>query len=117
MKKLLSIAITALFVFGAYAENGEEKEVKVTNYKEVISSIEYPQSCREKGIEGKVIVQILVDEFGTIKGEEFVAYPCVELRDAVKSSISKLQFSPARNEKGEAINGVFTLPVNFKLTL
>lgn len=117
MKKLLTIAITAIFVFGAYAGNGEAKEAKVTNYKEVLSQIEYPQVCREQGIEGKVIVHLIINENGEISNHEFASYPCTDLRDAVENSLSQLQFIPARNDKGEAVKGAFTLPVNFKLTL
>ncbi|GAB4251386.1 MAG: hypothetical protein Tsb0034_30370 [Ekhidna sp.] len=117
MKKLIVTLITAIFVFGASASNGKAEQAKVTNYKEVLSKIEYPQVCKEKGIEGKVIVNLVIDENGNITSHEFVAFPCTDLRDAVKTSLSQLQFIPARDENGVAVKGKFTLPVNFKLTI
>lgn len=117
MKKLLALTITAIFVCGAYAGNGEAKEVKVTNYQTVLSNIEYPQVCRKEGIEGKVIVNLTIDSAGEITSSEFVSFPCTDLKEAVKNSLSQLEFQPARNSKGEAIEGKFILPVNFKLTL
>lgn len=117
MKKLFSLLITAILVVGAYAGNGKSEEAKVTNYKEVLSEIEYPQVCREKGIEGKVVVDLVIDELGKVVDHEFVSYPCTDLKEVVKESLSKLRFSPAKDDNGKAVKSVFTLPVNFKLTI
>ncbi|MEO9869205.1 energy transducer TonB [Ekhidna sp.] len=117
-KQLLALTMT-LFVLGALANNGNDKaeSPKPVNYKEVISKIEYPKVCKEKGIEGQVIVTLKIDETGKVINHEFESYPCSDLRDAVKDILPKLNFTPAKNKNGEAVVGKIAVPVNFKLTI
>lgn len=121
MKKQLLVLTLALLVFGAQANtglgNGEAESPKATNYKEVISQIEYPQVCKEKGIEGTVIVTLKIDETGNVINHEFGSYPCTDLRDAVKAVIKDLKFMPAKNANGTSVVGKIAVPVNFKLTI
>lgn len=121
MKKQLLVLTLALFVFGAQANNGkgkgEAESPKPTNYKEVISQIEYPQVCKEKGIEGQVVVTLKIDEAGNVINHEFGSYPCTDLRDAVKDVIKDLKFKPAKDKNGNAVVGKIAVPVNFELTI
>ena len=117
MKKLIAIAFTAVFVFASYANDDKAKQVKVTNYKDVVSEIEYPLVCKQKGIEGRVIVSLTVDANGDILESEFLAFPCDDLKEAVTDVLPDLKFNPARDENGKAIKGKFILPVNFKLDI
>lgn len=117
-KQLLALTLT-LFVFGAIANNGNDKAEgpKPTNYKEVISKIEYPKECKEKGIEGIVVVTLKIDSDGKVINHEFGSYPCTDLRDAVKDKLKELKFTPAKDANGTAVVGKIALPVNFKLTI
>ncbi len=90
---------------------------KQLNYKEVLQRIEYPQVCKDKGIEGKVVVVLHLDKFGNIENYVFKAYPCNDLKKAVEYEIANLKFTPARDSDGNAVPGSYTLPVNFKLTI
>lgn len=117
MKKIFTLAITALFVFAASASNGAGELAKISNYKEVVSKIEYPQVSKEQGIEGKVIVAINIDAMGNIKDYKFLSSPCPNLSKAVENSIKNLEFAPATDKDGNAIAGKVVLPVDFKLTL
>lgn len=93
------------------------KVVEVTNYNEVLSQITYPRSSKENGIEGEVIVSVIIDEFGNIASHEFVSYPCNELKAEVANALPKFKFSPALNEAGETITSRFTIPIKFELTI
>ncbi|WP_462248532.1 energy transducer TonB [Ekhidna sp.] len=121
MKKQLLVLTLALLVFGAQANNGkgkgEAEAPKPTNYKEVISQIEYPQVSKEKGVEGVVIVTLKIDKLGNVINHEFDSYPCTDLRDAVKSVIKDLKFQPAKDANGKEVVGKIAVPVNFKLTI
>lgn len=119
MKKQLLTLTMVFFVLGALASNGNDKSEgpKPTNYKEVISKIEYPKVCKEKGIEGKVIVTLKVDKAGKVINHEFDSYPCTDLREAVKEVLKDLTFEPAKNAQGEVVTGKIAVPVNFKLTI
>lgn len=120
MRKQLLILAMSFFVLGASAGNGDGKKAespKALNYKEVISDIEYPQVCKEKGIEGQVLVTLKIDQFGKVINHRFESYPCTDLRDAVKKVLPNLNFTPAKNSNGEAVVGLIAVPVNFKLTI
>lgn len=118
MKRTLSLLLM-LGVFASLVAQPIpfEKDIEVLNYKEVLSQIEYPQVCKEKGIEGKVIVSLEIDKRGNIVNHEFVSFPCTDLRDAVKNSLSKFSFTPAINSNGQAITSRITMPVKFELTI
>ena len=118
MKKTLLMLLSVCFIL---IVNGQPlstaKVAEVTNYKEVLSQIEYPQVCKEKGIEGKVIVSLKVDADGNLVSHEFITYPCSDLKGVVTEALPKLKFSPAINQHGDAVAGRITMPINFKLTI
>lgn len=118
MKKTLLILTLVFFVFGALANNGGKAESpKPTNYKEVISKIEYPKVSKLKGIEGTVVVTLKINKAGKVINHEFDSYPCTDLRDAVKDIIKDLEFTPAKDAEGNTVVGKIAVPVNFKLTI
>jgi len=89
----------------------------VTNYREVVESIEYPISCRKNGIEGKVIIEIQVDAEGKIMDYHFIDSVCPELKNAVKKVIPDLEFVPAISENNQSIPSKINIPINFELTI
>ena len=121
MKKYITtlmMTICALAVIAnGFGNKGEGESPKPVNYKEVISKIEYPKVCREKGIEGKVIVELKVDENGKVVNHKFESYPCSDLKKVVKDILPELQFKPATDSEGNAVEGRVTLPVNFQLDI
>ena len=117
MKKLVVLTFLLAFVTVAFAGNGKGEVAKAVNYKQVLKEIQYPQVCREKGIEGKVIVMLKIDKHGNIKNYKFKEYPCTDLKIAVEAVLPSMVFEPARNESGEAVAGKIALPVNFQLSI
>ncbi len=118
MKKSLLAVLSFVLVTSVFAQPlPSAKNVEVTNYKEVLSQIDYPQVCRENGIEGVVLVSLNIDEQGKLVGHEFISYPCSDLKSAVKESLSKLKFSAAVGESGKAITSRITMPVKFELSI
>lgn len=118
MKQLLSMLFSLLIMVSVYAQPiAEARDIEVTNYKEVVSQIEYPQVCKEKGIEGRVIVSLEIDEYGNVVGHEFVSFPCTDLRDVVKDALTEFNFNPAVDSRGQAITSRITMPVKFELTI
>ena len=84
-------------------------------YKHIAETMLYPESARKMGIEGKVFVQFVVNEYGEITQVEAVkgiGGGCDEAAvEAVKSSAPWL---PGK-QKGEAVKVRMVVPVNFKL--
>ena len=83
--------------------------------KYLASHINYPPMAAENGVQGKVIVQFVVDKTGRV-GEVKVARSVdKELdREAVRVCKSLPKFVPGR-QNGQAVSVWFTLPVTFKL--
>lgn len=120
MRKQFLVLVMVLVVFGVQANNGNTGKAvgpKPTNYKEVISQIEYPKVCMEKGIEGTVVAMLKVNTEGKVINHKFDSYPCTDLRDSVKDVIKDLKFKPAKDTNGANVVGWIAVPVKFKLTI
>ncbi|MEM6814389.1 MAG: TonB family protein [Bacteroidota bacterium] len=118
MKKMVMMILSIYFALNVYAqENISAKVVEVTNYKEVVSKIQYPKYCKEQGIEGKVIVSLKIDQSGNLISHEFVSFPCVDMKEVVKNALSGFTFNPAVNQHGQTVASQITLPITFELSI
>ena len=84
--------------------------------KYISKNIRYPQMAKENGIQGKVIVKMVIMKNGKI-GEVRVARSVDRDldREAVRVCKSLPTFSPGCNANGDPVNVWYTLPVTFKL--
>ncbi len=83
--------------------------------KYLASNIKYPALARENGIQGKSIIQFVVDEDGNIgaaKVARGIGGGCDEEALRVVSSMPK--WKPGK-QRGKAVKVRFTLPVQFRL--
>ncbi len=118
MRKGLFTCVSICLILLANGQSvSSAKAVEVTNYKEVLSQIEYPQKCKEEGIEGKVIVSLKIDEDGKLINHEFIVSPCKMLKQAVANVLPMLRFAPAMDRYGNPMTSSITMPVNFQLTI
>lgn len=80
-------------------------------------NINYPQVAIDNGIQGKVIVQFVVEKNGDI-GEVKVARGVDKNLDREAIRVCKMlpSFYPGRNALGDPVRVWYTLPVTFKLT-
>ena len=79
------------------------------------ANIKYPALARENGIQGKSIIQFVVDEEGNISQEKVargIGGGCDEEALRVVSGMPK--WKPGR-QRGKAVKVRFTLPVQFRL--
>ena len=96
----------------------ERTDPKLLNYYEVVTKIEYPIESRQQGVEGKVVIALMIDEQGKVTGHQFKTYPCEKLKNAVEKVLNDFQFQPAKNEKtGKHIESNYLLQINFELNL
>ena len=77
--------------------------------------INYPTIAQENGIQGKVIVQFVVERDGSITQVNVIrgVDPSLD-KEAVRVVKSMPKWTPGR-QNGQAVRVKFTLPVNFKL--
>ena len=78
-------------------------------------NIKYPPEAAKNDIEGRVVVQFVIDETGQV-GEVKVVRPISEEIDAEAVRVVKTlpKFEPGRQD-GEAVSVWYTLPIIFKL--
>ena len=88
-------------------------EVALMRYLQ--ENIKYPPEAAKKDIEGRVVVQFIIDKTGEV-GEVKVVRPISEELDAEAVRVVKTlpKFEPGRQD-GEAVSVWYTLPISFKL--
>ncbi len=104
----------------ASSENGEVFMV-VEDPPELIGgmsalqeSISYPEVAKDAGIEGRVIVQFIVDPNGNVTNLEVTRGVHEVLDQAALNAVKAQDFRPGRQD-GEAVKVQMSLPVTFKL--
>jgi protein TonB len=87
---------------------------KPLNIEEVMKKIGYPTIAKEAGIEGQVMLRILVDEKGNYIRHIIskAAHPLLQAE--VEKHAQELHFTPAIQD-GKAIKCWVDIPFNFKL--
>jgi len=75
-----------------------EEDYMVTAMPRVISEFRsaYPKLAKEKGVEGKVVVEILIDNQGRVRKATLIDGPGFGLNEAALESIKKFKFDPAK---------------------
>jgi protein TonB len=91
-----------------------EEEPKPVNMDDVRRAIGYPQIARDAGIEGTVVVRVLVDEQGAYRRHKILNSVHPILQKAVEQKIGMLTFTPAI-QGGKPIQFWVNIPFNFKL--
>ena len=78
-------------------------------------SIRYPQEAKERGIQGRVIVQFVIDTLGNICEERVVRSIDPQLDgEAIRLVRNMPQWKPG-TQRGRPVRVRFTLPITFKL--
>ncbi len=91
-----------------------EEEPKPVNMGEVKQAIGYPQVARDAGIEGNVVVRVLVDKNGGYRRHIILNGVHPVLEKAVAAQLPKLRFTPAI-QGGKPIQFWVNIPFAFKL--
>ena len=79
------------------------------------TNIKYPKEARERGIQGRVVVQFVVNKDGSICEEVVVRSVDPQLdAEAIRMLRTMPNWTPGK-QKGEPVRVRFTLPVSFKL--
>lgn len=79
------------------------------------NAVQYPEAAQERGQEGKVLVQFVVNEDGSISNIEILQGGVPEFeREAVRVVSGMPKWKPGR-QNGQPVKVYFKLPVNFRL--
>jgi protein TonB len=83
------------------------------NLDAVKSSMIYPNSAKEMGIEGRVVARVLVGKNGSVERIGSLNGPSA-FHNEVRSKITGLKFTPAVSQ-GETVRSWVSVPFSFKL--
>ncbi|MEL6986512.1 MAG: TonB family protein [Bacteroidota bacterium] len=81
----------------------------------IYGNITYPKDARKKGIEGKVLVNFVINKEGKATDIEILRGVCEDFEDLCRNIIDNMPNWIPGKQKGEPVNVIFTLPINFKL--
>ncbi|MCS7189074.1 MAG: TonB family protein [Bacteroidia bacterium] len=91
-----------------------EKEPQPVNMDEIRKRIGYPPLAKEAGIQGKVIVRVLVGKTGKYEKHIVLKSPHKLLTEAVEKELPNLEFTPGI-QAGKPIKVWVTIPFDFQL--
>ncbi len=113
--KVLAFLIAAVVAFdGAGAQ--EKADVKtMAAIKTTIQPV-YPEEARKQGIEGMVLVNVLVDASGEVVQAKIERSDAPVLDKAALDAIRRWKFTPAVSKEDEPVAVWMTIPVKFKLS-
>jgi protein TonB len=76
--------------------------------------IPYPEDARSRGIEGTVVLSVLVDETGRVRSVKLISGPGGGLDQAALKAVERIRFRPAMR-KGQAVAAQITYRYTFLL--
>lgn len=102
-------------VFSVVEQEPEYPGGEEAMYKFLSDNLVYPKAAREKGIQGKVIVEFVVEKNGKISNVKAVKCVSPELDAEAVRVISKMPKWKPGVLRGEKVRSTFRLPINFQL--
>ena len=102
-------------IYEVVEENAQFPGGEEAMYKWLAQNINYPKECVEKGIQGRVMIQFVVNKDGSIREIKALRSPDPLLsKEAIRVVKAMPKWKPAK-VKGETVRSHFRLPINFKL--
>ncbi len=90
-----------------------EMEAVPVNLDQVRSTIGYPMRARAERLEGRVVVRVLVNEYGTYVRHRVLSTPHPVLTEAVEEWLYLLRCIPAFRDR-RPVRSWLTVPIEFK---
>jgi TonB family protein len=75
--------------------------------------VEYPESAQKQGIQGKVVIKVLISKSGEVTETEIVS-SIPELDAYAIAAVKKLKFKPGKY-KGKPVDVWVRIPINFEI--
>ncbi len=82
--------------------------------KEIGKNVKYPESAKEEGIQGKVLVKVFVNKNGNVTKTMIITSLNADCDKAAETAIKKTKFEPAQID-GKNVDAKVTIPIMFKL--
>lgn len=92
----------------------EQQPVLIGGIEGLQDRVEYPEMARRSGVEGRVFLQFVVNEDGTVSDVTVARSPSPLLSDAAIEALEESRFEPGV-QRGRPVKVRFSIPVNFSL--
>lgn len=92
----------------------EEMPELIGGLSGIQSKIKYPEIARKAGVEGRVIVQFVVDENGNVQDPAVVRGIGAGCDQEAVRAVSQAKFTPGK-QRGNAVKVKMSLPITFRL--
>jgi protein TonB len=92
----------------------EDMPVLIGGIESLYKVLEYPDIARQAGVDGRVIVQFVVDEQGNVTRPEVIRSAGDVLDRAALKAVVQLKFKPGK-QRGKAVRVRYAIPVRFEL--
>ncbi len=76
---------------------------------------DYPQTARKRGVEGQVLLMVVIDQSGKVEDNVEVLDSIPMLDQAAIDAVHQWSFSPARDADGAPVRVQMAVPVRFTL--
>ena len=96
-------------------KSGDNEYPQIKGGMQALSSeISYPEAARQKGDQGRVMVQFVVSKEGTAQNVEVIQGISAEIDAEAQRAVTQLSFEPGTKD-GEVVPVRMTLPITFTL--
>jgi protein TonB len=92
----------------------EEKPTLIGGRDAIYDKIRYPMTARQAGVQGRVIVQFVVDEDGNVTNPRALRSPHTMLSEEALRVIQLVKFTPGR-QRNQRVKVQMALPIMFRL--
>lgn len=93
----------------------EELPELIGGVSQLASTVKYPPLARKAGLEGLVVVKIVVNADGSPSDPTILKSPGSALESAAIEAVMKQRFKPGK-QRGRAVAAYMSIPVRFQLT-
>jgi protein TonB len=83
--------------------------------KNFIREEDYPLSARRSGVDGQVVLEVLIDEHGAVRDARLLKGADEALNQLALAKIHEAIFSPAYDASGQAVACKVVVPIRFHL--
>ncbi len=115
VKKDGKLAVNEHRVYKSFGAMDRKPEPVIDIYKFLADNIRYPESAKQGGIQGRVVVHFIVNENGKICNPEMVRAPDMSLANEALRVIRTMPDWKPGIVNGKPVAAYFYLPIVFKL--
>lgn len=116
MRLLISTLLSLCGIAGIFAQNNlpDTKPEPIGGCEQISKLIIYPESARYSGIEGEVLVKLIVDSNGYVSKINVIKSLSKDCDSVVVETIKNIKFKPAKRN-GHTVKTEVIVPIVFKL--